>query len=157
MGTRTASTIIVCIILGMVLASLQSWAMCPSPEESFGISNIIGGAKNAANTVADVGKSSYEVAKTNFDAMPSNCIYQPRSWNGSAWTCPNGFMDTGANWDTGGDLGAKQCAHCPDPKCQYTLRVLNNGTWSCPAGTWDTGISWESGEDTGRKQCEYCP
>lgn len=79
-----------------------------------------------------------------------------------SWRCPEGYTDTGCNWNHGSDWGELQCAKC---LCRptiggcsngtYTMRTWNGSGWGCPKGYKDTHCTWGHGVYE-RKQCVKC-
>lgn len=41
-----------------------------------------------------------------------DCKYQTRTLVNGSWQCPQGWTDTGADWNLGSEEGAKQCKQC---------------------------------------------
>ena len=104
--------------------------------------------------------------------------YAGRVWDGFAWICPDGSIETGqsndkacvtsqfhpqmwrwdgSNWGWSCPNGTTPTAESNwDKKCEvgYMGRVSTDSGWSCPAGTTDTGKNWgNSSWHDAQKQC----
>jgi len=167
----TTAFYLACAIFAVILVTILV-NMTKKKQENFSFGSIFSKiadvGKNVGKTVAGTAVNIYNTVK------PYNPKFVPRYWNGRTWSCPNGTIDYGDNYNNGNGClvdkyGPTVNGKCPtntvpvdsgdqNKKCLagYSTRTyVGDGKYRCLDWQEDTGRDWSNSDwFTAHQQCK---